>query len=64
MIYRNSRGAVIMNVTADAVSLLETKVFLSFPKSHNQQHTRRTLTAEEITVLVWNYSPSAMKAAG
>lgn len=53
-----------MNVTADAVSLQETKVFRSFPKSHIQQHTRRTLTVEEITMFVWNYSPSEMEAAG
>lgn len=50
-----------MNVTADAVSLQETKSLSKFSKSHNQQHTRRTLAAEEIA---WNYSPSEMEAAG
>lgn len=50
-----------MNVTADAVSLQETKVFRSFSKSHNQQHTRRTLAAEETA---GNYSPSETEAAG
>lgn len=32
MIERNRRNAIIMNMTADAVSLQETKVFTTFQK--------------------------------
>lgn len=64
MIDGNSRDAVIRNMTADAVSLREAAVFVSFPESHNQQRSRRALPAREITAAVRNYSHWAAQAAG
>lgn len=51
MIDRNSRDSVIIITTADAVSLRGTAGLWKFPQRRNLQHTRRTLSASEITTL-------------
>lgn len=51
MIDRNSRDAVIIIMTADAVSPRGTTCLCDFPQRHNLQHTGRTLSASEATTL-------------
>lgn len=50
MIDRNSRDAIIMNMTADAVSLQETTAFISFQQAIISS-TPGMRSAEEITTL-------------
>lgn len=51
MIDRNSRNAVIIIMTADAVHLHGTTRLCKFSQRHNRQRTRRTLSASEMTTL-------------
>lgn len=48
---RNSRDAVIIIMTADAVHLRATARLCKFSQRRNLQHTRRTRSASEITTL-------------